>query len=108
MIPMFKNLNDTSTMGELKKYKTFKYYNKRLGGVSIELLKEFLSKLPKDAETIGIYVVKRISKDAFSTKVGDLAPFHCAGICLAPRGNTNTSDIEEFVPDDCNNKSEEK
>ena len=79
----FEKVWNEYTTGKLKKNvdkkKAFKDW-KRVGAISIWLLKDFLKyiKDPYDTKQIGIYISK---KGKFK---GKLAPIHCNGYLLAP------------------------
>ena len=80
--------NSAKTVGQLSldDAKKFNKRFRRVGGISIDVMREFLKHLPKSG-VIGVYMDK---KSKF------LVPIHCRGWLASPRSENNSyeEDIE--------------
>lgn len=90
----FKWLDETNTIGKLKKkidYKDFIKKHKRIGALSVWLLKDFIEHIkdPHDNKQIGIYIATK------GKHKGYLLPIHCNGYMLAPIVPNNKIQLEE-------------
>ena len=100
--------NISHTIGKIKNPEKAMKKFKRIGGIDVYLLRDFLDKLPKYDENIciGVYVTKKDIKenkkrDIQEVKKGTLAPLHCKGFLLAPiktyeKVNKRIQDEREF------------
>jgi hypothetical protein len=83
----FELINENYTIGRIKESYSKRYFEdkKLIGRFSVDYLKEFLKKLPKnDALYVGVYVDKR-----------GLAPLHCKRWLLGPRIYNKKIDYDE-------------
>lgn len=76
-------ISDDYTIGIVKNPSKFLRNHELLGHFSVDLMKEFIKKLPKDAYEIDVLIVKKKVSDRI--KKGDLAPLHCDGVLLCPK-----------------------
>ena len=85
----FEILNSFKTIGKLKEDRVKRYFKdkKLIGRFDVELLKEFIKKLPKDDYPvyIGVYIHKK-----------GLAPLHCKRWVVAPRIYNKKTDNDKF------------